>query len=368
MKQGEKAREKVEGRKHIENTHMNFIDHAPPPGYWAFLRNQNDAEFLDRLNVSTAQHACMVSELCLRYEHEITIRENFEKKFVRGSEIIQQRDSEVAALKSKLERLEGEALDALTLRKRVSKLDTAATAKSEELTSLNVQNVELLSLHGEVAGEAKMRAEFMSVQDAKAQHIARFNAELDVRITKLNHDMDIELYPHMLTGAISMAINKGIQEGLEAGIEHGKANRSLAELESLKDSPLELLVSSLTLEGDHGEDDPTPEFRKLQLVSNQVTVLVYYERSGSRDPGSISHEVLLSDALTSRSHGEKHKKVSLDTCCPFVAMPYVSSQETYLVVAGYQVSSVAIFGDGAATTEPHDDLFDTTVQDKPVDC
>ncbi|GKF63858.1 hypothetical protein Tco_0187306, partial [Tanacetum coccineum] len=122
----------------------NFIDHATPPGYWAFLRNQNDAEFLDRLNVSTAQHACMVSELRLRYEHEITIRENFEKKFVRGSEIIQQRDSEVAALKSKLERLEGEALDALTLRKRVSKLDTAATAKSEELISLNVQNVELL--------------------------------------------------------------------------------------------------------------------------------------------------------------------------------------------------------------------------------
>ncbi|GKG62961.1 hypothetical protein Tco_0636692, partial [Tanacetum coccineum] len=40
----------------------------------------------------------------------------------------------------------------------------------------------------------------MSMQDAKAQHIARFNTELDVRITKLNHDMDTELYPHMLTG------------------------------------------------------------------------------------------------------------------------------------------------------------------------
>nr|GEU52070.1 transposase (putative), gypsy type [Tanacetum cinerariifolium] len=296
--------------------------------------------------MSATQHACMVSELHLRYEHEITIRENFEKKFIRGSEIIQQRDSEVFALKSKLERLEGEAVDVVTLRKHVSKLDTAATAKSDELTSLNVQNVELLSLHGKVAGEAKMRVEFMF-------------------------------------------------EGLEAGIEHGKANRSLAEVEAydseieakyvvvvhelenvsfslldqleiLKYSPFELLMSSLMLEGDHGEDDPTPEFCKLQPVCSQVTVLVYYECGGSRDPGSISYEVLLSDALTgSRAHGEKQKKVSLETCCPSVAMPYVSSQETSLVVTDYQISSVAIVSDGPATVKPHDDLFDTTMQDKP---
>nr|GFB99638.1 hypothetical protein [Tanacetum cinerariifolium] len=261
------------------------------------------------------------------------------------------------------------------------------------------------SLHGKVAGEAKMRAEFMFVQDAEAQRIAHLNAKLDVCIAKLNHNMDIELYSHMLIGvtgrrwmigmAISMAINKGIQEGLEAGIEHGKANRSLAEVEAydseieakyvvvvhelenvsfslldqlevLKDSPLELLMSSLTLEGDHDEDDPTSEFCKLQPVSIQVTVLVYYECSGSRDPRSISHEVLLSDALTaSRAHGEKQKKVSLETCYPFVAMPYVSSQETSFVVTDYQISSVAIVSDGPATVEPRDDLFDTTMQDKP---
>ncbi|GKG37187.1 hypothetical protein Tco_0447360, partial [Tanacetum coccineum] len=71
----------------------------------------------------------------------------------------------------------------------------------------------------------------------------------------------------------------------------------LDQLEALKDSPLELLMSSLTLEGDHGEEDLTPEFRKLQLVSYQVTVSVYYEHGGSRDPRSISHEILLSNAL-----------------------------------------------------------------------
>ncbi|GJZ08883.1 hypothetical protein Tco_0543166 [Tanacetum coccineum] len=349
----------------------NFIDHAPPPGYWAFLCNQNNAEFLDHFNVSIAQHAYMMSELRLRYEHEITIREKIEYKFVKNSEIIQQRDSEVAALKSKLERLESESADSVTPRKRVFELETAAAAKSEELAGLNVQNAELLgkvswlklvcdrlksqvtklevdweSLCGEVAGEAKMRAEFMSVQDAEAQRIAQLNAELDARIAELNHDMDTELYPHMLTVVAGR---------LEADIEHGKANRSLTEveaydsgvkakyvaavhelenvsfslldqLESLMDSHLELLKSSLKLEGDHGEEDPTLEFCKLQPVSDQVTMPVYYERGGSRDPGSISHEILLSDALAaSHARGKKHKKVSLEIGDPSVAMPSTSS-------------------------------------------
>ncbi|GKE74417.1 hypothetical protein Tco_1536458 [Tanacetum coccineum] len=73
-------------------------------------------------------------------------------------------------------------------------------------------------------------------------------------------------------------------EGLEAGIEHGKAKMDLKDVESydvevktkylaavtdlenvpfplledlvaLKDSPIELLMASLTLEGGHGEED-----------------------------------------------------------------------------------------------------------------
>ncbi|GKD23609.1 hypothetical protein Tco_1225312, partial [Tanacetum coccineum] len=91
----------------------------------------------------------------------------------------------------------------------------------------------------------------------------------------------------------------------EAGIEHGKPGRSLAEiddydsgvgaayvaavnefknvsftlleqLEALKDSPFELLMSALTLEGDYVNEDPTPEFRRLQTVFQQVTVPLYF--------------------------------------------------------------------------------------------
>ncbi|GKD06631.1 retrovirus-related pol polyprotein from transposon TNT 1-94 [Tanacetum coccineum] len=68
-------------------------------------------------------HVCMVSELRMRYEHEIMIREKFEKKFTNSSEVIQQRDAEVVELTSKLERAEGEAADVVELRRRVSGLE-----------------------------------------------------------------------------------------------------------------------------------------------------------------------------------------------------------------------------------------------------
>ncbi|GJU96894.1 hypothetical protein Tco_1326165 [Tanacetum coccineum] len=82
----------------------SFLDHVTPPGYWAALRNQGDAGFLDAFNINSAQHICMASELRLRYEHEIMTREKFERKFTDSAAIIQQRDAEVVELKVRLEK------------------------------------------------------------------------------------------------------------------------------------------------------------------------------------------------------------------------------------------------------------------------
>ncbi|GKB24060.1 hypothetical protein Tco_0863461, partial [Tanacetum coccineum] len=209
----------------------NMIDHVSPPGFWASLRNRHDLNFLDLLNVSSAQYVSMVSELRLWYEHEILIRGKFEQKFTQSSEIVQQRGSEIVALKAKVGEVESVIAEVNGLRGRISELEAAAIAKSEEVAGLS---------------------------DAEAQRFKERSAELDARIMELNHDMDAELYPHMLTvvarqrwvfghdfhlavmkcaqsiecraalgKVIYMAINKGIQEGLEAGIEHGKPGRSL---------------------------------------------------------------------------------------------------------------------------------------------
>ncbi|GJS73318.1 hypothetical protein Tco_0706159 [Tanacetum coccineum] len=73
----------------------------------------SDVEFLDQLNVNSARHTCMLSELRLRF-------------------------------KIRLEKAEGEATKVGILRRRVSKLEATAAAKAKELAGLGVQNVELL--------------------------------------------------------------------------------------------------------------------------------------------------------------------------------------------------------------------------------
>ncbi|GKF18340.1 hypothetical protein Tco_0063258, partial [Tanacetum coccineum] len=262
----------------------------------------------------------------------------------------------------------------------LGKVSGLESVRDELKSQVSKLEADCEGLRGEIASEAKMRAAIMSIQDAEAQRITQRNVELDARIVELNYDMDTKFHPHMLKAMAGRRwiIGHGLRlaEGLEADVEHGKAGRSLAELEAydsrvevgyvsavnelknvsfslldklkpLKDSLLELLMSSLTLEGDYGEEDPTHEFWILG-----------------------SHEILLSDALAAlHARGEKRKNgalLSLETGGPSVVMPFASSQETSLVDTDYQILSVTIVDGIAPATEPHDDLFDTTLLDKLV--
>ncbi|GKA82795.1 hypothetical protein Tco_0789543 [Tanacetum coccineum] len=368
----------------------------------AQIDNPSDVGFLDSFNINSAQHACMVSELRLRYAHEIMSRERLEKA-----------EKEVAEINE--------------LYGRVSELEAGVAAKFEEVTGLNKQNVELLGkvsvlesareelnshvtklgadckgMRGEVASEAKIREEFSSLLAAVARHFEERAAQLDARIAEVRRDMDTGLYPDMLIAivgrrcvlghgirlammkcaqtferrsalgkVISLAINNVIQQGLEVGIEHEKAGRSLAqveaydpevenkyvaavgefenvsfslleELEALKDSPLALIMSALTLEGDV---DSTPELRKLQ-----------------------SHEMLLLDAIPAIH--ERAEKRGLDSSSSLAAdgtAANVPVQDSSLVVADYQISNLALTDVVVPVPQPHDDLFDTAVLDKHAD-
>nr|GFB23818.1 hypothetical protein [Tanacetum cinerariifolium] len=100
----------------------NLVDYVPLPCYWASLYNLSVTDFLDRVNLNSAQHVCMVSELCLRYEHEITVREKFEKKFTDSSKVIQQKDAEIVELRSKFEKAEDSS--STTFPFRLSQMDS----------------------------------------------------------------------------------------------------------------------------------------------------------------------------------------------------------------------------------------------------
>ncbi|GKE53449.1 hypothetical protein Tco_1488605, partial [Tanacetum coccineum] len=391
-------------------TCRNLLDHVTPPAYWAALRNQHDAMFLDALNVNSAQHVCMVSELRLRYEHEIMIREKFEKKFTESAAVVQQRDAEIVDLNARLEKSEAETAEVAELRRRVSDLEATVAVKVGELANLRTENVSLSErvfalelerdgLKDQVVGEGKMREEFLSQQDAAEQHFKERAAELDARIADVRHDMDNDLYPHMLTAiagrrwvvghgfrlavhkcansvecqsalgkVISMAINKGMQQSLEAGVVHGQTGRPLTRIEAydperVKDAPLASIMSALTLKDSEGDKDISSKLSRFQHSLDQVTVPIYSES------GSIYREMPLSDAIPSIRRSAERRGL----CPPSGIAPgeaFAPSHDTSLAIADYQVSTLVLSGDGASVdqplvVEPHDDLFDASILAEP---
>nr|GEV75370.1 disease resistance protein [Tanacetum cinerariifolium] len=136
-------------------------------------------------------------------------------------------------------------------------------------------------------------------------------AKMDARLDALIIDFDKELYPHMLTAiagrrwVIGHGIAKGMSEGLKYGVEHGKANLDLEaieaydpeadtkyvkalhalrdlkypvvdQLESLKDAPIDVIMASLNVESDSGEDAPQwiRELHPKILLEDAITANV----------------------------------------------------------------------------------------------
>nr|GEX96983.1 transposase (putative), gypsy type [Tanacetum cinerariifolium] len=207
----------------------------------------------------------------------------------------------------------------------------------------------------------KLEDVVVCLQDAHAKCIKKHATELDERITALDVDIDMDLCPHTLTAmagrrwvighdfhlivmkfresyecrsrrgnAISSKIEKGIQEGLEAEIEHGKAGKDLKDVESYDvEAEAKYLAVVTKL-----ENVPFPLLKDL-LITEQLTVPVYYERGGSHVSDSWDRKILLNNALVaSRSRGEKKKKndASLDLV--------VSEHSTF--AAGSQLSYLAL--------------------------
>ncbi|GKB47153.1 hypothetical protein Tco_0897906 [Tanacetum coccineum] len=174
---------------------------------------------------------------------------------------------------------------------------------------------------------------------------------------------------------ISMAINNGIQQGLEAGIVHGKAGRSLAQVEAY-DPDVEgkyvFAVSnfegvSFALLDDQGNKDAAPEFARFQPSIDQVIVPVYSKS------GSIEREMLLSDAIPTIL--QSVKKMGLCPPSSSILGETSGSAPPPVItpsVTDYKASTLVLASDGGPVnqppvTQPHDDLFDTSILDNPRD-
>nr|GEW59036.1 hypothetical protein [Tanacetum cinerariifolium] len=189
----------------------------------------------------------------------------------------------------------------------------------------------------------KPPAAFKEFKKYEDDRVEKRCVEIDARLDALSIDFDEEFYPHMITAiagrrwvigyglrlevmkcgestelrqvfadVVSAGIAKGMREGLKYGVEHGKANLDLVaieaydpeddtiyvaalhalrdlkypmvdQLESLKDAPIDVIMASLHLESDSGED--TPQWiRELHPSSSKLKIPVYPEVCDPKDP------------------------------------------------------------------------------------
>nr|GFC35891.1 transposase (putative), gypsy type [Tanacetum cinerariifolium] len=189
-----------------------------------------------------------------------------------------------------------------------------------QFSELQVSNERLSqqvdALQQQVSGEETLKAAFEDYKRQQDQMVEQRCAKMDARLDAISIDFDEELYPHMLTAiaglrwvighglrlatmkyaeslemrqafadVVSAGIAKGMSEGLKHGVEHGHAQRTvesleaydpeaeakfaaalqslkdlklplLDQLEGLKDAPMDVIMASLYLEDDTGEDAP----------------------------------------------------------------------------------------------------------------
>ncbi|GKA11738.1 hypothetical protein Tco_0691284 [Tanacetum coccineum] len=216
-----------------------------------------------------------------------------------------------------------------------------------QLSDLQVSNKQLTqqvsTLQGQVTGEEKIKAAFEEFKKYEDDRVTSRCAEMDARLDILNIDFDEELYPHMLmaiAGVCQCSVRWDCQrhDKLDlAAVEDGKAKLDLAaveaydseaddkfttalkalkdleyplvdQLERLKDAPIDLIMASLHLESDTGED--APQFiRDLRPSSSQLKIPVYPEVRNPKDPWAFEEEILLEDAIAANiSRAEKKKK------------------------------------------------------------
>ncbi|GJW14241.1 hypothetical protein Tco_0018374 [Tanacetum coccineum] len=311
----------------------------------------------------------MGSQLRLRFEQEAKLLKKSITQVARRDQRIQARKNKIKNLKALLK---AEADMKKSAEAKNVELVKELERLYAQFTDLQVSNDRLSqqvsTLQAQVTGEEKLKAVFEEFKKYEDDRVEKHCAEIDVRLDTLSIDFDEELYPHMLTviaghrcvighglrlavmkyaesaeprqlfaDVVSARIAKGMSEGLKHGVDHGKTSLDLEvieaydleadtkyvatlhalrdlkypmvdQLKSLKDALIDVIMASLHLESDSGED-ALQWIRELRPSSSQQKIHVYPEVRDPKNPWSFKEEILLEDAIAANvSRAEKKKK------------------------------------------------------------
>nr|GEW88678.1 hypothetical protein [Tanacetum cinerariifolium] len=270
----------AESTESKKSTSLPSMDGSPGGIYQRGLGVTNNCR-LDTTNACQDMVA-MGSQLRLRFEQEVRLLKKATAKIAKHEQRIQAREEKIKKLDQEIKSLRAVEVEVHGLYNQTKNLETLLEA-------------EVSNLQAQVASEEKIKAAFEEFKKYEDDRVEQRCAKMEACLDKLSVDFDEELYPYMLTAiagrrwvighGLRLAVMKCMSEGLKHGIEHGKAGRDLAaieaydpkadskyvkalqdlkdlkyplvdQLDGLKDAPIVLIMASLYLESDSGEDAP----------------------------------------------------------------------------------------------------------------
>nr|GEV80649.1 hypothetical protein [Tanacetum cinerariifolium] len=207
---------------------QDLVGHIVPPGYFLEMRHLHNDDFLSQYNLNLARQVAMGSQLRLRFEQEAKLLKKFVAQIARRDQMIQAKENEIKNLEALLE------------------------AETDMKKATEAKNAELVK---------------------ELENLRAYDRRSQMELRKVFADV------------VSAGIAKGMSEGLKYGVEDKEANLDLEaieaydleadtkyvaalhalmdlkypmvdQLESLKDALIDVMMVSLHLESDSGEDAP----------------------------------------------------------------------------------------------------------------
>nr|GFC85345.1 hypothetical protein [Tanacetum cinerariifolium] len=175
----------------------------------------------------------------------------------------------------------------------------------------------------------KMRAQFSKLQvsnerlsqqvDTLQQQVWVIGHGLRLATMKCAESLEMrQAFADVVSTGIAKGMSEGLKHEVEHGVEHGHAQRTIESLEAydpegLKDAPMDVIMASLYLEDDTGDD--APQFiRDLRPSSSQLAIPVYPEVRDPRNPWAYTEEIKLADSIAANISRAEQKKRSRIVC------------------------------------------------------
>nr|GEW52682.1 hypothetical protein [Tanacetum cinerariifolium] len=294
---------------------QDLVDHAAPSGYFSELRHMHNEDFLGQYNINLAQQVAMGSQLRLRFEQEAKLLRKSVAQVARRDQRIQAQELEIKNLEAFVVGVRGRYEEG---------------CRREECWAESRIRKNACPVLGTSGLQATARPDGGATVIGHGLRLATMKCAESLEMRQAFADV------------VSAGIAKGMSEGLKHGVEHRHAQRTvgsleaydpeaeskfavafqslkdlklplLDQLEGLKDAPMDVIMASLYLEDDTGED--APQFiRDLRPSSSQLAIPVYPEVRDPRNPWACKEGIKLADAIAANISRAEQKKRSRIVC------------------------------------------------------